>query len=159
MTPQNNGGITLNDIIANLPGGLTAIVSILAILACGFLFIKYNIVVLAWMGKVGQWLSSKISGNVGTHVKTVNKKFKRAAELDIKSFTFWVYRYFDEILVNTGLHRSGVSVAGLLFFIAFCSVISTLIAMFAFNLAILAIPAFFVFVFLYITLFRYVSLP
>ena len=158
MTPTNEGGRTLSDIIKHLPSGLVAIISVIAIIAAGIIFVKYNVAVLAWLGKIGQKLSAKISGNIGTHVKTANKKFKRAAELDIKSFTFWVYRYFDEILVNTGLHRSGVSVAGLLFFIAFCSVISTLVAMFAFNLNILAVPALFVFVFLYITLFRYVSL-
>lgn len=158
MTPTNEGGIKLSSILADIPGGLVGIISILAIIITGVLFVKYNIAVLGWIGKMGQKLSKKISGGVGTHVKTVNKKFKRAAELDIKSFTFWVYRYFDEILVNTGLHRSGVSVAGLIFFILVCSVISTLVAMFAFNLNILAIPALIVFVFLYITLFRYISL-
>ena len=53
MTPQNTGGINLQDILNNLPGGLTAIVSVVAILACGFLFVKYNIAVLGWLGKIG----------------------------------------------------------------------------------------------------------
>lgn len=158
MTPSNSSGNTLYDVMKQIPGGIATIVAVVAIIACGIIFVKYNVKVLGLLGKLGQLISKKLSGTVGTHMRTVNRRFKRSAELNINSVRFTIYRYFDEILVNTGLHRSGVSVAGLIFFIAFASIVSTLVALFILDLNILAIPALGVFFMLYVIIFRYVSL-
>lgn len=158
MTPTNSGGESLYEIMKSIPGGIMTIIATLGVIALGIIFVKYNVKVLEMLGKLGIWINSHLASRVGKHVRVANKKFKRAAELDVNSFWYLIYRYFDEIIVNTGLHRNGVSVAGLIFFICFASVICTLIAMFMFNLNFLAIPAFVIFVFLFVVLFRYVSL-
>ena len=158
MTPTNTGGTSLYEVMKSIPGGLVTILTTLAVIAGGILYVKYNVKVLMWLGKLGMWINQHLASRVGKQVRVANKKFKRAAELDVNSFWYLVYRYFDEIIVNTGLHRSGVSVAGLIFFIGFSAMVCTLIAMFVFNLNFLAIPAFVVFVFLFVVIFRYVSL-
>ena len=129
-----------------------------AIIVGALIFVKYNTVVLKWIGKLTQWLNAKITGTVGTHMQVANKRFKRTAELNINSVWFSIYRYFDDILVNTGLHRSGVTVMGLLAFLFVLSLVCTIVATILFSLSWLSVIALGVFFFLFVILFRYSAL-
>lgn len=153
-----NKGQTLYDIMKSIPGGIVMLITLGAIIVGAVIFIKYNAMVLGWLGRLNKKLTSKLSGTVGSHMRVANKKFKRTAELNINSVYYTIYRYFDSIIVNTGMHREGVTVAGLMAFLAFLSIVSTAICLFVFDLAFLAIPALAVFFLLYLILFRYASL-
>lgn len=148
----------LYETMKSIPGGVIMLTVLVGILILAVLFIKYNVVVLKALGKFNTWITGKITGKIGSKVKAVNKKFKRTADLYVNSPANAIYRYFDSILVNTGLHRSGVTVAGLLFFLFIMSVICTAACTVVFSLEWLSIPALGVFFILFVILFRYVSL-
>lgn len=155
---MNIEGKTLYEIMKSIPGGIVMLITLGAILLAAIIFVKYNAKVLGWLGRLNQKLTSKLQGTVGAHMRVANKKFKRTAELNINSPIFSIYRYFDSIIVNTGMHREGVTVAGLLVFLAALSILSTAVCLFVFDLAFLALPALAVFFLLYVILFRYASL-
>ena len=151
-------GKTLYEIMKSIPGGIVMLITLGAVLLGAVVFIKYNAKVLGWLGRLNQKITSHLSGTVGSHMRVMNKKFKRTAELNIHSVRYTIYRYFDSIIVNTGMHREGVTVAGLMMFLAVLSILSTIVCLFVFDLQFLAIPALVVFFMLYLILFRYASL-
>ena len=148
----------LYEFMQGLPQGIVLIGILVGIGLGAMLVVKHNVTILRLLGRINQWIQRKIAGSVGVHMRTLNKSFKRTAELNINSPVFKVYRYFDTILVNTGLHRDGVTVAGLLFFILVLDIITTLVITFVFKLGFLAVPCVVVFFFLYVIIFRYVAL-
>ena len=95
----------LYETMKSIPGGVIMLTVLVGILILAVLFIKYNVVILKALGKFNTWITGKITGKVGSKVKAVNKKFKRTADLYVNSPANAIYRYFDSILVNTGLQK------------------------------------------------------
>lgn len=123
-----------------------------------FLFVKYNVYILSFIAKIRNKFLSKISKKIGRGVNIANKQFKRTAFLNQERLLFKIYRYFDDIIVNSNLTKDGVTVMGLLIFIGFLSLLITVGITIFFNLGGLAIVSFIV-VFVFITvMFRFNSL-
>lgn len=123
-----------------------------------FLFVKYNVYILSFIAKIRNKFLSKLSKKIGRGVNIANKQFKRTAFLNQERLLFKIYRYFDDIIVNSNLTKDGVTVMGLLIFIGFLSLLITVGITIFFNLGGLAIVSFIV-VFVFITvMFRFNSL-
>lgn len=123
-----------------------------------FLFVKYNVYVLTFIARVRNKFLSVISKKIGRGVNIANKQFKRTAFLNQERLLFKIYRYFDDIIVNSNLTKDGVTVMGLLIFIGFLSLLITVGITIFFNLGGLAIISFVV-VFIFVTvMFRFNSL-
>ena len=124
-----------------------------------FLFIKFNAKVLSVMAGVRQKLYGFISNKIGGGVRSVNKHFRRTAFLNRDGLGYKIYRFFDDIIVDLGLSRNGVTVIGLLSFIAFTalllSVILAVLLELSFALFVTAWGACFV---LELNVFRFIAL-
>lgn len=123
-----------------------------------FLFVKYNVYILTFIARIRNKFLSGVSKKIGRGVNIANKQFKRTAFLNQERLLFKIYRYFDDIIVNSNLTKDGVTVMGLLIFIGFLSLLITVGITLFFNLGGLAIISFVV-VFVFITvMFRFNSL-
>ena len=152
-------GNDLKNLLQSIPSTTVALAGTVGVIFLGFLFVKYNVAILRVFANFTKWLNDKLSKSVGVYMRTQNRKFKRTAELNTNSIAHSIYKYFDEILVNTGLHRSGVTVLGLISFIMFASIICMLVLAIAARLGVLlSVLALVAFFFLFMIGFRYVSL-
>lgn len=150
--------MNLGEFLSSIPNSAIsgALLVILGVLV--FFFIKYNVLVLSFIAGVRNKFLSFISRKIGKGVNIANKQFKRTAFLNQERFLFKIYRYFDDIIVNSNLTKDGVTVMGLLIFIGFLSLLITIGATLFFNLGGLAIVTFII-IFVFITvIFRFNSL-
>lgn len=141
-----------------LTGNLMSGVMTVIILVLAYVFVRYNVKVLSLLGKLIQFLSVLVYKVVGTPIKAADKKLLRAAYLNKDSLSYKIVSYFESMIIALDLHKDGVSVSGLLFFLCAISIIVALVlnSIFAFGLVLLPICAIAVFAIVFI-LFKVVA--
>lgn len=116
----------MRDFFNNLPQSYMSIGIGMVLLILLIVFVKFNKEVLRFIGFVGIKTSNFIAKYTSNGLRTAEKKFKRKVSLNRQGFLFKVYNWFNEIIINLNLQKSGVTVIGLLLFVAFISLLLTL---------------------------------
>ena len=123
-----------------MSGGILTAALTLAVIIGGYIFIRYNVKVLSLLGRLVQFLSVLVYKVIGTPLKTADKRLLRAAYLNKESFSYKVVNYFEQMIVALDLHKDGVSVSGMLFFLAFTAVAISLVLNMVSNFGALLLP-------------------
>lgn len=135
-------------------------IALLIVLGSAFvLFVKFNRYILAWVAGVRAKIFAVFSKNYGGALRNANKTFRRTAFLNQDGLGYKIYRFFDDIIVDLNLTQNGVTVFGLLLFIAFVSLLLAIMAMIVLQLDIpLMLSAWFACFALVLVLFRFSAL-
>ena len=120
------------------------------------LFIKYNLKLLAFITRTAQKIEQLFVRIFGKFAKNANKTMYRAATINNNKTISRVYNYLDSMLTDLDLHRDGVTVFGLLFFLSVISLLFTVILSTLFNLGALSILAFLAVFYVVFTMFKLV---
>lgn len=107
--------------------------------------------------------SQKLLGKVyytlfGDILREANLKLNRTVNLDKKSKTYKVYRFFDDIIVNLELKKDNVTVLGLIIFILVVSAGLALLFGYLISDIVLTIPMFIAIFYLVLNVFKLLSL-
>lgn len=131
----------------------------LGLICCSiYAYIKYNHVVIRIIGK---WLANfrvRFYKLFGVRFRNMNVAFKRSASLNKKSKKYKIYSYYYSILSDLDLQRDGITVVGLISFLAFSSLIVVLCASIYIRLGVLLLPAWGVIFFLLTVAFKLMAL-
>ena len=128
------------------------------VIAGGLIFVTQNVNILRILGKLLNVISNLFNKLMGRRVKDFNTKILRSAYLNKETLEYRVVREFEDLIMNLDLHKDGVSVAGLMFFMAVSALILTLGLNSLFSLgALIAIGYVAIFIILFI-MFKLVSL-
>lgn len=126
----------LREILTVIPGSYVSIALLFILGVLFFIFVYFNRQILRLIGHIRLGINNFISKHFGATFRTAEKKFRRTAYLRSEGLSYKIYRYFDDIIVNLNLQRSGVTVFGLLLFMLVMSLFITAIVgiLFQFDL-------------------------
>lgn len=94
----------------------------------------------------------------GKALKQLHVGFSRSADLNKYSFTYKIYHFFDELILNLDMKKDNVTVTGLLVFITAISLAGGLVLATMMNSLPLLIPITAAFFYLIVVVFRFLGL-
>lgn len=103
-----------------------SILAFLVLMAMFIVGVKFNIGVLKALSKINDTIANRCNNTVGAVCNKLNIKFKRSAYLNKEKPGFKIYKFFDTILDDLNLQKSGVTVVGLLMFISLLSLVAAI---------------------------------
>ena len=131
--------------------------AVLCVLLFGFLALYSNKIISALVTSkdfMDKWYYKFL----GKTLKNLHTSFYRKADLNRDSFSYKIYYFFDELILNLDMKKDNVTVTGLLLFITSLSFAGGLVLSYIMSSYGLILPITFAFCYLIIVLLRFAGL-
>ena len=132
---------SVQEVAGGLPSSWATVILIIVFGVVFVLFVAFNKQILKFFGKIKLALNNFIVKTFGSKFRLAEKKFKRKANLKGRGPFYFLYKVFNNIIINLNLQKSGVTVFGLVLFMIITSIALAIFIGLIFNFeAVLMLP-------------------